>query len=352
MKDIIKILIVEDSSLVRDFLVYILSSEPDMHVVGTAKNGKEAVKLAQLKKPDIITMDIEMPVMNGLEATKEIMSTNAIPIIIVTSSYNKKEIDKTFQAIDAGALAVIAKPAGFKHPDFLKDKNQLINSVRIMSEVKVVTRRKKYLKNGAEEAKKVISRKYHEKEINYKLTAIGVSTGGPQILNKMLPLIPKDYGLPIVIVQHIPKGFLEGMINWLNKKTQLPIKIAEDGEKLEKGNIYFCPPEYNLGISKNLKVELKSDVAGFSVKPSISYLFRTVRKSLKHEAIGILLTGMGKDGAEELALMKEEGALTIIQDEKSSIVFGMPGEAFKLNAHKYILPPENIVKKLISLNKL
>lgn len=351
MKDIIKILIVEDSSVVRDFLVYILSSEPDMHVVGTAKNGKEAIMLAALKKPDIITMDIEMPVMNGMEATREIMSTNAIPIIIVTSSYSKSEISKTFKAIEAGALAILAKPAGFKHPNFHKDKNDLIKTVRLMSEIKVVTRRKKYLNQETTEKTIAIPKSFNERETNYKLTAIGVSTGGPQVLNTILPLIPEDYKLPIVIVQHIPEGFLEGMVDWLNKSSRIPIKIAIGGEKLEPRNIYFCPAESHIGIKSDLTVELKKDVPGLSIRPSVSYLFRSIAKNFNHESIGILLTGMGKDGAEELAIMKEKGALTIIQDEKSSIVFGMPGAAFNLDAHKYILSPVEIANKLIELNQ-
>lgn len=351
MKGTKKVLIVEDSAVVRDFLVHIITSEPDMHVVGTAKNGKEAIKLAELKKPDVITMDIEMPVMNGLDATRYIMGTKAVPIVVVTSSYSRSEVEKTFNAVEAGALAILAKPSGYKHPSFEKDKRMLIDTIRSMSEVKVVTRLKKYREKETRTDRKVPLIKYDEKKTQYKLVAIGVSTGGPSVLNHILPLLPRNFNMPVVVVQHIPEGFLEGMVSWLNQSSHLEIKIAGHGEKLEPGIIYFCPAEYNLAITNNLEVELKKDVPYYSVRPSVSYFFRSVGKYLKHEAIGVLLTGMGRDGAEELALMKEKGAITIVQDEESSVVHGMPGEAIKLNAHKYILDPEGIAKKLVELSK-
>ncbi len=344
----IKVLIVEDSAVIRDFLVYIISSEPDMHVVGTAKNGQEAVKLATLKKPDIITMDIEMPIMNGFEATEQIMSTRAVPIIIVTSSYSQSEVEKTFQAIDAGAMAILAKPSGVQNKNYQKNRTELINTIRTMSEVKVVTRHKKYLRRDTPVNFKQEKNVFDE-NTKYKIAAIGVSTGGPQVLNTILSLLPSDLKIPIVIVQHIPSGFLEGMVEWLNEKSKLPIKIAKNDEELEAGKVYFCPAELNMGVTKNMKVELKEDVPD-PVRPSVSYLFRSIGKNFQDKGIGILLTGMGKDGSEELAIMKEKGALTIVQDQESSIVYGMPGEAVLLNAHRYILSPEMIAKKLSEIN--
>lgn len=348
MKNPIKVLIVEDSAVVRDFLVYIISSEPDMHVVGTAKNGQEAVKLATIKKPDLITMDIEMPVMNGFEATEQIMSTNPVPIIIVTSSYSQSEVEKTFKAIDAGAMAILAKPSGVQDKNYQKNKAELIKMIRTMSDVKVVTRHQRYLKKGPLDEPKSIKKVFDE-NTKYAITAIGVSTGGPQVLNTILPLLPPNFKMPIVIVQHIPSGFLEGMVDWLNESSKLPIKIAENEEELEAGKVYFCPAESNLSVNKNMKAELKEEVP-YSVRPSVSFMFRSIGKNFQDKAIGILLTGMGKDGSEELAIMKEKGALTIVQDEKSSIVYGMPGEAVHLNAHRYILSPEMIAKKLTDIN--
>jgi two-component system chemotaxis response regulator CheB len=218
-----------------------------------------------------------------------------------------------------------------------------------MSEVRVVTRMPKYAKKEVLAKEKVNPVDIDERKTNYKLIAIGVSTGGPQVLQQMIPLLPKNFNVPIVIVQHIPKGFLEGMVSWLNQSSPLEINIIEQGEKVEGGKIYFCPAEYHLAINSQLRAELVEEAPGFSVRPSVSYLFRSVAKNIKEKAIGVLLTGMGKDGAEELLMMKEAGAVTIAQEEKSCVVFGMPGEAFKINAHKYILPPIDIIKKLVEL---
>jgi two-component system chemotaxis response regulator CheB len=349
MDGIINILIVEDSAVVRDFLVYVLSSEPDFHVVGTAKNGQEAVMLAASKKPDVITMDIEMPVMNGLKATQEIMRTNAVPIVMVTSSYNPNEVEKTFAAIDAGALTILAKPNGLKHPDFEKDKKLLIDTIRSISAVKVFTRLNQPAKLSGQDIPVKPLSVFDETRVNYKLVAIGVSTGGPIVLNTIFSALPASFPLPIVVVQHIPDGFLEGMVEWLNNSCKLNIKIAVNEETIKPGNIYFCPPTHHMGISRNLEIQLVKDIPSISVKPSVSYLFRTISKNIQEKSVGIILTGMGRDGAEELALMKEKGALTIVQDKESSIVFGMPGEAVKLNAHKYILSPEGIARKLVNL---
>ena len=348
MKSPIKVMIVDDSAVARDYLTYVIGTEPDMHVVGTAKNGMDAIKISGIKKPDIILMDIEMPVMNGFEATRKIMETNPVPIVIVSSYYEKSEVEKTFEAMDAGALAILAKPEGFKHPNHEKSKKKLADIVRTMSEVRVVTRKSRNnLKNTIVSTEQI---PFNEKGTKYQLTAIGVSTGGPQVLNKLLPLIPENFDMPVVVVQHISPGFLEGMIDWLSKSTKLKVKIACDGEVLEKGNIYFCPDNYNMGITKKLRVVLKKEVPGFTITPSVSYMFKTVAENIEQKAIGILLTGMGRDGAEELALMKDKGALTIAQDEKSSIVYGMPGEAVKLNAHRYILSPEGVGRKLVEIN--
>ncbi len=350
MNKYIKILVVEDSPVVRDYLVYLFSSDPELHVVGTASNGYEAIDLVKKKKPDIITMDIEMPKMNGLEATRIIMQENPTPIVLVSSSFDINEVNQTFAALEAGALSIMAKPMGIQHPQYSKLKNDLIKTIKLMSEVKVVTRRSKYLQKKHSETNEV-SVSVDENNTNYKLVAIGVSTGGPQILQNIFSNLPTTFKIPIVVVQHIPEGFLEGMIVWLNKSSKLPINIAKQSEKPIPGNIYFAPAEMHLSIDQQSCFKLIENIPLSNIRPSVSHLFRSVGKYFGSSAIGILLSGMGKDGAEELRMMKERGSLTIIQDEETSVVFGMPAEAQKLNAHKYILPPSEIVRKLIQLNK-
>jgi len=350
MAEMIKILIVDDSEIIRDYLGFIFSLEPDFHVVGKAVNGSEAVQMAKEKRPDVITMDIEMPVMNGYEATKRIMSTQPVPIVVITSSFQKSEVEKTFKAMDAGALTVLEKPVGLDHPNYERDRRLLVRTVRTMSEVKLVTRFRKYREDYNEVERNDGEHLVKKQRINYKITAIGVSTGGPPVLNQIFSSVPENFKMPIVVVQHIPEGFLDGMVEWLNQHSKLPVSIAEKGEILQHGRIYFCPAECFMSISSKLEVNLEKESRRFSIKPSVSCLFQSLFENFKEEAIGILLTGMGRDGAEELALMKSAGALTIAQDKESSAVHGMPGAAIKLQATTYILSPLDIVRKLKELN--
>ncbi len=339
----IKVLIVEDSVVVRDFLVHILGSDPEIHVVGTARDGLEAIEMVKKKKPDVITMDIDMPRMNGLEATREIMYSNPTPIVIVTASFEKKDVDKSFVAIDAGALSILNKPTGFFHENHTHDKEELIKTVKLMSEVKVVTRRLK-----KQPKVKPISRPPVPNGLgkNRKIVAIGVSTGGPQVLNTILSGISKDFNLPILVVQHIPPGFLEGMVSWLNKSSDLTVQIAQNDKTVLPGNVYFAPDSMHMGVYRNGKIFLSRDKTNSGLVPSVSFLFKSIAREYGEKAIGILLSGMGKDGSEELNRMHGRGALTIVQDKNSSVVYGMPGEALKLGAADLVLTPDQIIRKL------
>ncbi len=348
MKKLIKVLIVDDSAVARDFLKYILDAQPNIHVVGTAKNGYEAIEFCHTKKPDIITMDIVMPGMNGIEATRKIMESSPVPIIFVTSSYRKSEVRKNFEALEAGGLVVLPKPQSIKHPGFESSKNDLIRNVILMSEVKVVRRRSKYIRLSKSESL-MKQPPLSEPVTDYKIVAIGVSTGGPQILQKLFSNITVKLKVPILVVQHIPVGFIDGMVEWLKQTSGIPLRIARQGEDLLPNNVYFATSEKHMGVNKYNRIELKDDTVNYGITPSASYLFRSVNKAYRNKGIGILLSGMGKDGAEELLMMKESGALTIVQDRASSIVYGMPGEAVTLKAYRYIMSPEIIAEKL---NKL
>jgi two-component system, chemotaxis family, protein-glutamate methylesterase/glutaminase len=339
----IKVLIVEDSVVVRDFLVHILGSDSEIHVVGTARDGLEAIEMVKKKQPDVITMDIEMPRMNGLDATRKIMHSYPTPIVIVTASYERQEVEKTFTAIEAGALAILPKPTGFFHDNHVQDKTELIKTVKLMAGVKVITRRLKARSLVKVTHKPLVKRDLVTKR---KIIAIGVSTGGPQILNTIFSKLSENIKIPIMVVQHIPPGFLEGMVDWLNKSSKLPVRIARHNETILPGNIYFAPDKLQMGVCKNGKVLLSKDKAYFGLIPSVSFLFRSIAKKYDDKAIGILLSGMGKDGSEELNRMHEKGALTIIQDKSSSVVYGMPGEALKLGGVDLILSPESIVAKI------
>ncbi|TAN43704.1 MAG: chemotaxis-specific protein-glutamate methyltransferase CheB [Nitrospirae bacterium] len=343
----IKVLIVEDSPVVRELLLYILSSDPEIRVIGTANNGEEAVEFVQRDRPDVITMDINMPRMNGLDATRAIMETNPVPIIIVSGSYDVKEVDTTFRAMDAGAVAAVARPGGIGHPDHETTKKELLHTVKLMSEVKVVKRWKHYRQK---EAAPVIKQDYKSDIIaissEIRLVAIGVSTGGPPVLQAILSGLPKDFGVPVLIVQHIAAGFLGGMLEWLGKSSAIPLHTAIHEGPVLPGHAYFAPDGFNMGVDRQGRTILSKDVPENGVCPSVSFLFRSVAAVYGQKAVGVLLTGMGKDGAEELKLMRDKGAVTIVQDRESSVVYGMPGEAIRLGAAAYVLSPDRITAML------
>ena len=216
--------------------------------------------------------------------------------------------------------------------------------VKLMSEVKVVTRRPS--KREKEPALKGEEKVSDEKSRNIKVVAVGASTGGPAVLHDILIRLSPNIAAPILVVQHISTGFVHGLVNWLQEKTSLSVRVAQHGEALVPGHVYFAPDGCQMGVDSNERILLDEDRPYYGMCPSASYLFRSVSKTHGKNAVGVLLTGMGKDGAEELLLMKEKGAVTIVQDRESSVVHGMPGEAIRLEAAEHVLAPADIAGML------
>jgi len=341
----IKVLVVDDSPVARELIVHILSSDPKIQVIGTAQNGKEALEFLKTSKPDIISMDINMPVMDGFTATRHIMEIDPIPVVIVTSAWDVKEQSTIFRTMEAGALTVLDRPRGVSHPDYEQQAKELVTTIKLMSEIKVFRRWKKTDKNAI--PKQTASKpKIADYNTEIKLVAIGASTGGPPALQTILSRIPPDFPVPILIVQHISAGFLKGMVNWLIDTTQHSIRIANNGEYIKSGTVYFAPDNFHMGVKSDGKIFLYDGERENSVRPSVSFLFRSVAQNFGAGAIGILLTGMGKDGARELKMMRDAKAITIAQDKESSVVYGMPGEAVKFKGARYIVKPEDIARIL------
>lgn len=345
----IRVLVVEDSLVSQQFLVHVLSSDPDIQVIGTADDGDEAIKAAKRLKPHVITMDINMPKMDGYQATRRIMETNPTPIIMVTASYDPKEVAKTFKALEAGAVTVIKKPAGVGHPDYERSMKELIQTVKLMSEVKVVTRRPHLLRRQVTAPAPVTSVPKTKPKTEIKVVAMGASTGGPIAIQAILSELPLDFPVPVLIVQHMADGFVHGFTEWLAESSGFPVSIASHGESPLPEHAYMAPDDHHMEVRSNGQIVLSKKQPENGMRPSISYLFRSVANVFGADAIGVLLTGMGKDGAAELKLMKDAGAITIAQDDLSSVVFGMPGEAIKLGAANYVLPPDGIGISLANL---
>ncbi|OQA56301.1 MAG: chemotaxis-specific methylesterase [Euryarchaeota archaeon ADurb.Bin294] len=343
----IRVLLVDDSPVTLMVLQSILEKEPDISVIGQAKNGKEAIILASRLAPDIITMDINMPDLDGFATTRQIMERTPVPIIIVSGIDNLEEIRASFRAVEAGALAVFRKPPAFGYPGYEEAVSEFVNAIRTYSEVKVIRRRFNHLNVPKQDVSTIqIPFQIHQ---DIRVVVIGASTGGPQVIQEILRNLPLGFPLPLVLVQHMSPGFIEGLALWLTESTGFPVSIARDGEILQPGILYVAPDGKHTGITSDLRFSFSISPPEHNLRPSVSYLFRSAAKNLGSHVLGILLSGMGSDGAEELLQIRQNGGCTIIQDRDSSFVYGMPGAAEMLNAGMFSLPPVEIARFLRSL---
>jgi len=345
----IKVLIVEDSPVMQELLAYTLNSDPIFNIAGIAANGEEAIEMVMEKRPDVIAMDYYLPKLDGRQTTRKIMETKPTPIVIVTDSITEKDEAITFSLIEAGALAIVKKPHSINHPEYKNDAHVLIQTLKLMSEVKVVRRSSIISKKKA--TNKTIIEKPTTAESEIKIVAIGASIGGTLVLQKIILGLPGKLPVPVLIVQHISPGFVNGLMGWLANTTNFPIHIASQGEFPLPGHIYIAPDGFHMGVENGPLIVLSNHAPENGLRPSVAFLFRTVADIYGSGAVGILLTGMGRDGADELKLMKDNGAITIAQSEESSVVFGMSGEAIKLNAATLILSPEEISAALGTLTE-
>ncbi|MGR9012271.1 MAG: chemotaxis-specific protein-glutamate methyltransferase CheB [Gammaproteobacteria bacterium] len=344
----IRLLVVEDSASEREFLIYLFASDQEIQVIGTANNGEEALAAIKDKKPDVITMDVHMPKMDGYTATRAIMESFPTPIVIVTGSSSIEEMATTIRALDAGALAVIKRPMGIGHPDHAATARELIQTVKLMSEVKVI---KRWAQRGTlvREVIKQVTLEPVQLPRETRLVAIGASTGGPLALQQLLSKLPNNFPVPIIIVQHLAQGFGEGFAKWLDESSGFTVSMAANGELMQAGHAYIAPNGFQATVDSHQRIALQNSGTENGHLPSVSCLFRSVAVVYGACAVGILLTGMGKDGAAELGLMKGKGAVTFAQDKESSVVHGMPGEAIELGAALYVLPPDKIASVLSKL---
>jgi two-component system, chemotaxis family, protein-glutamate methylesterase/glutaminase len=347
-RPLIKVLVVEDSKVIREFVAYILNSDPKIKVIDMVCNGEEALEAVERLKPDVITMDIHMPKMGGLEATRRIMETYPTPIVIVSGSSTAKEAASTFNALEAGAVAFIPRPKGIGTPEYESMAKELVQTVKLVSEVKVVKRWPRYRKQQTVPSVPAVRTETLPAQV--QVVAIGCSTGGPMALKTIISGLPNNFPVPLLIVQHISPGFIEGFVQWLTTSSSFPVKVAAHGEYLLPGHAYVAPDGFHMEVDADKRIILNTGEPENGLRPSVSHLLRSVTRVFGKHAVGMLLTGMGKDGAKELKIMREKGAVTIVQDKESSVVHGMPGEAVVLGAAMYVLSPEEIadlLKKLV-----
>lgn len=360
----ITVFIVDDSKVCRDLLSHIIEEDPDLTVVGTAKDGEEALTWLKFQTPDVITMDIFMPKGNGFAITREIMETKPVPIIIISSAYSPEDAERSFQAIEAGALGILQKAIGIKDDTYSEKAKAIVDTIKTVAGVKL-TKLHKIPKTGvfgrptdstipsmtATEAMTSLGIKEGVKSEKIAAIGIGASLGGPVVISSILNVLPANFSIPILIVQHIAEGFSLGFVNWLQKNTALKVQLAKEGEVPMGGHVYVAPDNCHMEVTRMGQIKLDFQTKDF-LKPSVSKLFHSLAEAYGPDAIGVLLTGMGKDGAQELLEMKQKGAFTMVQDEPSSSVFGMPGEAVRIGAAHKVLPVHDIAKTLSQFSKV
>ncbi len=351
----LRVLVVEDSLTVRRRLVEVLGGDPEIEVVGEAEDGKHAIELCLALHPDVITLDMMLPVMSGLATTEYLMAYCPTPILVVSSSVNRGELFKTYEALAAGAVEVMEKPRADEEEGVWEGR--FLSMVKIVARVRVVTHLRGRRGTRAEiaaSAPAIVSspalRSTAQATTNCRLVALGTSTGGPGAVVEVLRALPASFDLPILFVIHISEPFGSTFAEWLDGQTPHRVHLARDGEPMPRHGVVMARPDRHL-IVHNRRLHLTDAPERHSCRPSVDVLFESVALEYGATCAAVLLTGMGHDGARGLLGVREAGGITIAQDEASSIVFGMPREAALLGAAQHILPLAEIGPFLAELGK-
>lgn len=355
----IKVLVVDDSPTARLALSNMLQSAPDMCILGQATDGRQAVEMTQSLRPDIVLMDVVMPGMDGLAATREIMDVCPTPIVVVSSTLSSSETNVAFEAINAGALSVLQKPVAVFSPAYPAMSKGLLDTLRAMASVQVIRHirmsrpgssngysAKGYVANGY--AATATTSSSAQSFARPEIISIASSTGGPQTLAEILKGLPASFRLPIAIIQHIGADFVEPLAAWLGSVVTIPVRIAQADERPLPGTVYLAPGGRHMILNAGKRFAFTDNPSDVPHIPSGDVLLNSVAVAYRNCAVGVVLTGMGRDGAFGLKAMYDAGAMTIAQDEATSVVFGMPKEAIALGAARQVMPPSDISKLLHS----
>lgn len=336
-----RVLVADDSPTARTLLCGVLAADPGLVVVGQAADGIEAVELTKQLRPSIVVMDINMPRMDGFQATKRIMIEQPTPIVVVTGAYDSAEVEIGLQAVRAGALTAARKPPGPAAPTFRADATRLVTLVKALADVKVV-RLSDRTPAGVSSSLTGID------EIRRTVGAVGVaaSTGGPAALYRFLEVLPRTLDVPVLVVQHIAEGFVTGLARWLGTATVLPVCVAEHGTETVGGEVYLAPDGRHLGL-RGTRIHLSTAPAIGGFRPSANVLFTSLAESHGPAAAAVVLTGMGNDGVEGAAALRSGGGLVLAQDADSSVVFGMPRAVASAGLAHAIGPIDELALRIV-----
>lgn len=362
----LRVLIVDDSELMRLILRQMIATDPDICIVGEVANGREALACVADLRPDVITMDVRMPVMDGLETTEQLMAYHPTPILVITASLSRYDIDITFKMLDAGALDVMEKPKVGNAQMYERTRRELLRRIKLLARVKVVThlrgRRRTSMHNSHEvpgtahqssdrfrqQAHQVIQKPDHQitpTSFPHPLIVIGASTGGPRIVRQILAELPPAFGAAVIVVQHIALGFGAGMADWLAANCLLPVRLAKENDQISMGAVIVAPEYQDLLLYHDGSIHL-SDRPILLQRPAIDITMQAAAEVFGSRTIGVLLTGMGRDGAVGMQSIRRVGGYTIAQDQASCTIYGMPRAAVELQAVDEVLAPEAIIVKL------
>lgn len=340
----VQVLVVEDSMTTRRFLVDLINNIPGLMVVGEAEDGLQALRLVEELKPDVISMDIQMPNMDGLQATQHIMANTPTPIVVVSAGLGQREVDYAMLAIEAGALAAIDKPTAT--PQDEAKRIEYVRLLRLMAGVTVVRRRALEELEERLDSLPVIQ---PDSQNAPEIVVIGASAGGPGALTQVLSYLPDDFPLPVLVVQHLSTDFVPGLANWLGRRCVLPVRLAPEGEYPHPGEVWIAPGGVHMVLTQNGRVQLIHEKGHYRHQPSVDALFESVADVYGSKAIAVLLTGMGDDGVVGMAKLYNLGTRTIVQNEETCVVFGMPGAAIDRGVVEYILPVGEIGSAITKL---
>lgn len=337
----VRVVIADDSLVAREMLATILGSDPEIEVVGQAADGEEAVAMVARLRPDLVTMDIHMPKLDGLRATEKIMAYTPTPILVVSSSVRGEGVGSAFDALALGALEVIKKPEPRDWAELDRIGREVIRKAKVLANVRVITHIR-----GRREQRSAETTRYHATPGGRSIVAIGSSTGGPSALLAVLGRLPGDFKLPVLVAQHIADGFVPGLVNWLNAGCAIDVVLGEEGVAPQPGTAYFAPTGANMVVENGI-IQFCEPTKGQLYIPSADTLFESVARCYGKRSVAVLLTGMGADGANGMKHLHDLGAVTIAQDEATCTVFGMPKAAIDLDAVDEVVGVNDIAASVL-----
>jgi len=346
----IGVLIVEDSDVVRQLLEHIIGGDQRFEILAAVPSAEEALDLLQRVTPDVISLDIRLPGMNGFDATRRIMRDKPTPIVVCSASVESEDLKITMNALRAGALAVVEKPVGTTRGDYERLARTLCTQLAIMSDVKVV-RQRSFAEFTPRSTPADTARRPSAPlptALSPRILGIGASTGGPNAVVQLLTDLGQDFPLPALLVQHIMPSFLAGFVTWLQSVTPWRAVIAKNGDLPMRGTVYLAPPEHHLQLEAD-RLRLTQDPPVSVQRPSATVMFQSMARSVGGFGVGILLTGMGDDGADGLLALRRAGGYTIAEHESSAVVYGMPKAAVDRGAACESLPLAEIAPRVFEL---